>query len=30
VTSTVGFDEIPAALQVLARGEVIGKTVAVL
>jgi NADPH2:quinone reductase len=30
VTSTVGFDEMPAALQVLARGEVIGKTVAVL
>jgi NADPH2:quinone reductase len=30
VTSTVAFDEIPAALEVLARGEVIGKTVAVL
>ena len=29
VTSTVGFEEIPAALEVLARGEVIGKTVAV-
>jgi NADPH2:quinone reductase len=30
VTSTVGFDEIPTALEVLARGEVIGKTVALL
>ncbi len=29
VTRTVGFDEIPAALDVIARGEVIGKTVAV-
>lgn len=30
VRTQVGFDEIPAALQVLARGEVIGKTVALL
>ncbi len=30
VTTTVGFEAIPAALTVLARGEVIGKTVAVL
>jgi len=30
VTSTVSFDEIPAALEVLAHGDAVGKTVAIL